>query len=443
MKVRIGLEVHVPLATRAKLFCPCPADPPEEPNRALCPTCTGQPGARPQGVNAQAVALGLATTRLLGCTLTQAPVFQRKHYVYPDLPNNYQRTSTPLGAAGRFWDVGITEAHLEEDPGAFDPKARHVDLNRSGTPLVEIVTEPDLDDPEDVATWLRVLRLTLERAGILREGAELKADVNVSVHGGDRVEVKNVVGGRNAAKAAAFEVDRQAKAAEAGETIVQETRHFDETKGTTHAMRRKETVGDYRYMPDPDLRPLDVAAHDPGQLDGPGIPETVRELTDELGLEMGEALAVLEDEALEALFDRLRATISEERAVDIAVQRLRSELDYRDTRLSELDVEADLLVELAEAWDREQITKQVFTRLLRDALDGKPVRDALDEERATEVELDGIVEEVIEAHPEVVEKVLDGKDGAINFLVGQVMAKTQGRADAREARELLEGRLAG
>ncbi len=443
MNVRIGLEVHVPLATRAKLFCPCPADAPREPNRAVCPTCTGQPGARPQGVNERALALAVTTTRLLGCQLTQAPVFQRKHYVYPDLPNNYQRTSTPLGTAGRFWDVGIIEAHIEEDPGAFDPKARHVDLNRSGTPLVEIVTAPDLTEPEDVATWLRVLRLTLERARILREGAELKADVNVSVHGGDRVEVKNVVGGRNAARAAAFEVQRQAEAVDAGETIVQETRHFDEGKGTTHAMRRKETVGDYRYMPDPDLLPLDTETHDPGPSDGPGIPGTVRELAQELGLEIGEALAVLEDEALEDLFDQLRATISQDRAIDIAVQRLRAELDYRDTRLSDLEVEADLIVELAEAWDDGDITKQVFTRLLRDALDGKGAREGLAKELATEVELEGIVAEVIEAHPEVVEKVREGKDGAINFLVGQVMAKTQGRADAREARELLEERLEG
>ncbi len=443
MNVRIGLEVHVPLATRAKLFCRCPADAPDEPNRALCPTCTGQPGARPQGINQRALALAVQTTRLLGCQLADAPVFQRKHYVYPDLPNNYQRTSTPLGSDGRLWEVGIIEAHLEEDPGAFDPKARHVDLNRSGTPLVEIVTEPDLTDPDDVAIWLRVLRLTLERAEVLREGAELKADVNVSIHGGDRVEVKNVVGGRNAAKAAAFEVDRQAKAVEEGKTIVQETRRFDETKGTTHAMRRKETVGDYRYMPDPDLLPLDLQAHDPGPLDGPGIPAKVRTLTEELGLEVGEALAVLEDQALEALFDELRATVSDALAVDIAVQRLRAELDYRDTRLSDLDVHFEILVELAEAWDQGEITKQVFTRLVRDALDGKPVDEALAQERETDVDLEGVTDAVIETHPEVVDKVRSGKEEAINFLVGQVMAKTQGRADAREARQLLEARLIG
>lgn len=443
-RTRIGLEVHVPLATEAKLFCSCPADAAEAPNTHLCPTCTGQPGARPQGINEEALAKAVRITRLMGCAPAKAPVIQRKHYVYPDLPNNYQRTSTPLGTDGRFWNVGILEAHIEEDPGAYDPKARHVDLDRSGTPLVEIVTAPDLRSPDAVADWLRVLRLTLERQGLVRPGAELKADVNVSLYGGDRVEVKNVVGARNAARAATFEVDRQRGILDAGNDVPMETRHFDESKGSTSASRRKETVGDYRYMPDPDLPPLGPERVDRGPIEGPLVTDTLEDMLETLDLEMGEALAILEDGALEQLFGQLRERVGDHRAVDIAVQRLRSELEYRGTTLTEMDLDPGLLLDLSEAWESGAITKQVFTRLLRAQMDGEPdVRQQLEQEEASEVDLGAVVEQVIEAHPDPVADYRAGKQGAINFLVGQVMAKTQGRADAQAARQALEAALEG
>ncbi len=438
---RIGLEVHVPLDTRAKLFCPCPADPPDKANTALCPTCTGQPGARPQGVNRKAVLLALKTARVLHARTQLASVVQRKHYVYADLPNNYQRTTTPIGDQGRFWDVGIREVHMEEDPGAYDPETRRVTLDRSGTPLVEIVTEPELRSADQVDEWIGVLRLSLERAGILRPGAELKADVNVSTAGGDRVEVKNVVGGRNAAKAVSFEITRQTREREAGREIPMETRHFDEAKGTTRPSREKETVGDYRYMADPDLRPIDLEALEGSVAAHEDIPGRIAEFQDLVGLELGEAMALLEDEALEALFDALQAEVEQELAIDIALRRLRGELEYRELTLSQADIDPEVLVELAKAWDEDAITKHVFTRLLRRALDGEEIRDELESEGSTDIDLDAVIRSVLEENPEAVADYEAGQEGALNYLVGQVMARTKGRADAKDAREGLIERL--
>ncbi|PSG95978.1 Asp-tRNA(Asn)/Glu-tRNA(Gln) amidotransferase GatCAB subunit B [Thermoplasmatales archaeon SW_10_69_26] len=438
---RIGLEVHVPLDTAAKLYCRCPAGEAQRPNAHVCPTCTGQPGARPRGVNERAVELAVQAARVLDCHREERSTVLRKHYVYPDLPNNYQRTTTPVGREGSFWEVGIREVHLEEDPGAFDPGEGTVDLNRSGRPLVEIVTEPDLSSPEEVTTWFRVLRLALERAGVARPEAELKADVNVSTDGGDRVEVKNVVGARNAARAARFEIDRQRRERDAGREVGMSTRHYDEAKHTTQPSREKETVGDYRYMDEPDLRPIDLSA--PAQrLDPPAdVPSRVRELRAEVDVELGEALALLEEPELEELFAELRERTDDGMAVDVVLHRLRGELDYRDTRLAESPARRDTVAELALAWHADEITKHVFTRLLRAHLDGEAIGDQLAAERDGGVDLEAAVEEAIEANPGAVDDYEAGEEGAVNYLVGQVMQATQGRADPKETRETLREAL--
>jgi aspartyl-tRNA(Asn)/glutamyl-tRNA(Gln) amidotransferase subunit B len=440
---RIGLEVHVPLATEAKLYCACPAGEPATANTHLCPTCAGQPGARPRGVNRRAVEHAVTAARVLGCRLEDDTVVQRKHYVYPDLPNNYQRTTTPVGREGRFWDVPIREVHLEEDPGALDPARGTVTLDRSGRPLVEIVTAPALKAPEQVDEWLDVLGLALDRAGVARPGAELKADVNVSTAGEDRVEVKNVVGGSNAEQAAAHEVRRQTRRRERGETVPRETRGFDEHDGTTHALRDKETVGDYRYMPDPDLPPVDLAPAAEAAPEPEDVPARLERLMDGVGLEPGEAIALLEDPRLEALFERVASRVPDERAVDIVLHRLRGELDYREITLSGLDVDPDPIVRLADAWTDGDITKPVFTRLLRGHLDGEDVEAELEQEAEASVDLGDAVAQAIEAHPDAVEDYERGEEAAVNFLVGQVLQATDGRADPKEAREALLERLDG
>jgi aspartyl-tRNA(Asn)/glutamyl-tRNA(Gln) amidotransferase subunit B len=303
------------------------------------------------------------------------------------------------------------------------------------------VTEPDLSSPEAVTTWFRVLRLALERAGVARHEAELKADVNVSTDGGDRVEVKNVVGARNAARAAEFEIERQRREREAGREVGMSTRHYDEAKHTTSESREKETIGDYRYMDDPDLAPIEFAPV-ADALEAPeDVPGRVRSLREELSIELGEALALLEEPELEQLLADLREQVADDHAVDVVLHRLRGELDYRDTTLAAFEGSTDTIADLAEAWHEDEITKHVFTRLLRAHLDGEAISDQLAAEREGGVDLAAAVREAIEANPGAVEDYEAGEAGAIDYLVGQVMQATQGRADPKATREALEAAL--
>ncbi|HWH07698.1 MAG TPA: Asp-tRNA(Asn)/Glu-tRNA(Gln) amidotransferase GatCAB subunit B, partial [Candidatus Thermoplasmatota archaeon] len=261
-RVRIGLEVHAYLRTRAKLFCACSADALAAPraNANVCPVCTGQPGAKPLAPNRAAFAHAVRLARALGSTLRPVVRVQRKHYFYPDLASNYQRTSEPVAEGGSLAGVRIRELHVEGDPGAFDPATGLVDDNRSGLPLVEIVTEPDFADPAHARRFLQELRLVLSYLDAWREEAGVKADCNVSVRGGERAEVKNVNSVRNVERALAHEVQRQLDARARGEPLPRETRHFDEATGRTARLRAKESEADYRHVPDPDLLPVDVAA---------------------------------------------------------------------------------------------------------------------------------------------------------------------------------------
>jgi len=282
---RIGLEIHIYVRTRAKMFCACPADPlgSPAPNTYVCETCTGQPGARPMAPNAAALAAGIRVARALGCRIRPATRFLRKHYWYPDLPSNYQRTSEPFAEGGTLAiatggsPVRIREIHWEEDPGAYDLDAGLVDYDRSGMPLLEIVTEPDLRSAEDARAFLQELAVVLRYLGCWREEAGVKTDVNVSLEGGARVEmsagetgghstragarveIKNVTGFRNAERAAAGEIARQRAGLAEGRPAVRETRGFDEASGETSRLRSKEEAVDYRFFPDPDLQ----AAHRP------------------------------------------------------------------------------------------------------------------------------------------------------------------------------------
>ncbi len=257
---RIGLEVHAYVRSRGKLFCTCDADflAAREPNANVCETCTGQPGAKPMAPNPAAIEAGVRVARALGAEITPVARFLRKHYFYPDLPSNYQRTSEPFARGGSLAGVAITEIHWEEDPGSYELRDGLVDYNRSGAPLLEIVTEPDVRSPAHARELLDELRLVLAYLGVGRAEAGIKADCNVSVAGGARVEVKNVNSVRNVEAALAFEIARQREAVARGERVERETRHFDEAAMRTVRLRVKETAADYRFLDDPDLPPFAV-----------------------------------------------------------------------------------------------------------------------------------------------------------------------------------------
>ncbi|HLD55297.1 MAG TPA: Asp-tRNA(Asn)/Glu-tRNA(Gln) amidotransferase GatCAB subunit B, partial [Candidatus Nanoarchaeia archaeon] len=250
--VKIGLEIHGYLVANEKLFCKCKAEhglKNSKPNMNICPICTGQPGAKPLLPNKEAINKVIQIALILGCKINNELVFQRKHYSWPDLPKGYQTTisgphAKPVGEHGKFLGIGITEAHLEEDPAAWNPKTGEIDYNRSGFPLVEIVTEPDFTSSEQVVDWLKQLIATLGYIKAIDKKMGIKSDVNVSIEGGARIEVKNVNSINNIKNTIEHEIERQTK----NLPKVQETRRYDETKGITTLMRTKEQAQDYRFI---------------------------------------------------------------------------------------------------------------------------------------------------------------------------------------------------
>lgn len=435
----IGLEVHVYLPTRSKLFCRCSADflSSPAPNTQVCHVCTGQPGAKPLAPNAAAMEGGVRLARALAMTLGRRTRFLRKHYFYPDLPSNYQRTSEPLATGGTLAGCALTEVHVEEDPGAYDPAAGTVDYDRAGAPLLELVTEPQLDSPAHARRFLAELRLALRYLGLSREEAGMKADCNVSVRGGARVEVKNVNSARNVERALAHEIERQSR-----EGAVRETRHFDEDTGRTTPMRTKESEADYRFLPDPDLRPVDLDA-----LQRALPPE---ESPFARRARIAQLASVTEEEASPLLDERGLADLYEANPTRtrfrFLVRDLRAELEHRATTLAASGVPLNDLSALVAAREEERITPQVATRLLRHALDHRGLGNTLVEElgHAAADPGDALVaaaRAAIAANPRAVADHRAGKQGAVNFLVGQAMRQLKGRADANALRSAVEDAL--
>lgn len=436
---RIGLEVHVSLRTRSKLFCACSADvlAASRANAQVCHVCTGQPGAKPLAPNRGAFEAALRLARAAGSALAPRTRFLRKHYFYPDLASNYQRTSEPVATGGRIAGCALWEMHVEEDPGAYDRESGLVDYNRSGAPLVEVVSAPELESPQHARRFLHELRLALDYLGIGRAEAGMKADCNVSLEGGERVEVKNVNGARNVERAIAQEIDRQRR-----EGAVRETRHFDEATGGTRAMRAKETEADYRYLPDPDLAPVDLAAL------ARALPEEEPPFARRARLA---ALAgVPEEEAAPLLGERAIADLFERRPTrarfQFLVRDLRAELDHRATTLAGSGVPLLDLDALLAAREADRITPQVATRLLRHAFDHRGLGDALEREEAAGSaprEVEEAARAAVASNPKAVADYRAGKPNAANFLVGQAMRRLEGRAEAAVVRAAVLRALQG
>lgn len=447
----IGLEVHIYVRTRAKLFCACPADFLAAPraNAHVCELCTGQPGAKPLAPNAAAFRAAARLARAVDAELATRVQFLRKHYFYPDLASGYQRTSEPVATGGVLAGARLRELHVEEDPGAYDPASGLVDYNRSGAPLVELVTEPDLDSPAHARRFLGELRLILDHLGIGRGEAGIKADCNVSLSGGERVEVKNVNSVRNVERALLHEVERQARELAAGRTIARETRHFDEQAGVTRSMRLKESEADYRLMPDPDLAPVDVAAL-AATLPAEEAPLARRARYARLvGVPEDACSPLVEDRALADAFDvalaRADARADARAAHAFFVRDLRAELDYRKIAYADAGLHAEHLADLIAALQEDRIKPQAATRLLRAALDGGDLKEGLAQELASGVGDDALgaaAREAVKANPKAVADHAAGKATAINFLVGQTMRHLKGRADANAVRRAVEDALA-
>ncbi len=463
--VRIGLEVHVQLnKLNTKLFCGCSTKYHDsEPNTHVCPVCLGLPGSLPV-INEKAVEYAMKIGLALNCSIVEQTQFHRKNYYYPDLPKGFQTTQYdfPIAGEGKIVIegedgervIGITRAHMEEDPGRLQhmgsidkSKGTLINYNRSGMTLIEIVSEPDMRSPKEARRYLDKLRSILDYLDVFDgdlEGA-MRVDANVSVFMGERVEVKNISSFKGAERALLYEIMRQKNHIRRGGEITLETRHFDEARGVTLSMRTKETENDYRYFPEPDLVPLRVADRVPEVLETlPELPDAKRErFVKEYGIIDMHARALTTEIKVADFYEAVAAKVDPKAAAVWVADVLKGELNYRDLSIDAFSVED--IVAIIELVTSDKITEQSGVEIIRTVRDngGKP-QDIVKEKGLLKVADDIVataVGEAIAENPEAVTDFHAGKEKSMNFLVGKVMQKTKGRADAREAREKLIAKL--
>ena len=478
----IGIEVHAQLRTQSKMFCGCPAAPPvgerDEPKPRTCPVCMALPGTLPV-INRRAVELVMLTGIALDCEIQTAAVrFERKNYFYPDLPKGYQisqyalplcangHLDVPVAAEGRSVRIGITRAHLEEDTARLQHGGRGyslVDFNRAGTPLMEIVTDPVIRTAEQARRYAEELRLVLVTIGASdgdMETGSMRIEGNVSLRPigtdafGTKVEVKNLNSFRSLERAMEFEVARQAEALERGERLMQETRGWHETEGRTISQRSKEEANDYRYFPEPDLPPLRPSEEWVAQLRAslPELPAARRaRYVDRMGLSAYDAGVLTADVTLADYFDAVVAAGAKPKPaanwVSGEFSRLLNQHAAERMRASQVALPpeglAELVAEVEEGRLSAAVAKQVLARCFES---GEMPRVVIVAEGLAQVSDAVVIAEAVDAvlreFPAQVADYRSGKTQLLGFLVGQVMKRTSGRAEARLVNDELRRRLA-
>lgn len=465
----IGLEVHVELATKTKIFCSCSTEFGGAPNTHTCPVCTGQPGSLPV-LNKQVVEYAMAVGLATNCQITQYSKFDRKNYFYPDNPQNYQISqlylpicrngSVEIETAAGKKQVRIHEIHMEEDAGKLVhdewEDVSIVDFNRSGVPLIEIVSEPDMRSADEVIAYLEKLRQTIQYLGAsdckLNEGS-MRADVNLSVREtgsrkfGTRTEMKNLNSFKAIAHAIEGERERQIELLEAGRKVVQETRRWDDNKESSHAMRSKEDAQDYRYFPDPDLVPLvipdewiaAVKARQPELRD-----EKLARYKKEYDIPEYDAKILTESKHMADLFEETTRICGKPKKVSnwlmVETMRLLKErgMDAEDIRFSPENL-AKLIGLVDSGTINGSVAKEVFELVFTDDTDPeKYVEEKGLKSMNDEGELRAAIEQVIKDNPQSVEDYHGGKEKALGFLVGQTMKATKGKANPGIVNKILK-----
>ena len=471
--VRIGLEVHVQLTSlKTKLFCGCSSDyKGKDPNSLTCPVCLGIPGALPV-LNEKAVEYAVMAALALNCKISERMFFFRKNYYYPDLPKNFQISQydkaggVPLAVNGYLEvDVGkkrkkvrIGRVHLEEDPGrlvhqgAIDTSPYTlVDYNRSGITLLEIVTEPDLSSPKEARVFLQKLRSILEHLGIFSGKMEgsMRCDANISLTGGTRAEVKNISSFKEVERALGFEIMRQKNLVKKGLSVKLETRHWDETRRVTISLRTKEEEHDYRYFPEPDLVPIVISDAFVEEVKGkmPELPEArISRFVDAYSLPRYDAEVLVSDKAMADFFEKTVKMYDRPKEVsNWMMGDLLRNLNENNIELTESKLSPESLVEMIKLIEEGVISGKIGKRVLPEiVLTGKNPSQIIKEKGWVKISsrnvLLDVVEKVFADNPKCVEDAL-ADEGAVNFLVGQLMRATKGKADPQLANQLIQEKL--
>ena len=468
-EVVIGLEVHAQLKTKSKIFAPDTNEFGQEPNSLTSPVTLGMPGVLPV-LNKEAVNMGILTGLALNCEIPSRCKFDRKQYFYPDLPKGYQisQYDEPICINGHIEingkRIGITRAHLEEDAGKLvhagaDGLAGSsyslVDLNRAGTPLLEIVSEPDMRSSEEARNYMEELRNIVRYIGVcdgnLEEGS-MRCDANISImpkgskEFGTRAEIKNVNSFSALQRAIEYEIDRQIEIVEEGGQVVQETRLWDDNARETKSMRGKEDAHDYRYFPEPDLMPLEISREWVQQIKDsmPELPNQKRARYKSLGLSEYDANVIVEQMGLALFFDKvLELGATPKIAVnfimgEIAAYLKEDHIEITDTKLTPENL-AELISLIEKGTISNNIGKQILVEMLKDGTKASVIVEKKGLSQITdEGAIKEIVQKVVDAHPSEVEAYKNGKTNLLGFFVGQVMKETKGRANPKTVNELLK-----
>lgn len=482
--VTIGLEVHAQLTTRSKMFCACPVEFGAEPNTLTCPTCLGLPGALPV-LNEGAIEKTILTGLMLGCEIPPVVKWDRKNYFYPDMPKNYQITQydQPLCLHGGvpLYDMGypkdaqktianpgkvvkLTRIHLEEDVAKSTHHERFttIDFNRAGTPLMEIVSEPDIESAEEAFAYLASLRQILVYGGVSdadMEKGQMRCDVNISVRPegqkdlGAKIELKNLNSMSAVRRAIKYEAERQIESLKRGEKLIQSTRRWDDDRGETSLMRTKEDAHDYRYFPDPDLLPLRTPALVAKVR--PQVPELPHEkrarFQQAYGCSPYDAGVLASDKSLASWYEAAIAAdtqVQPKKLANWVINDLLGALNDRRLELSECPVAPAGLTQLVVAVESGTISnnqaKEVFAEMFES---GRPAAEIIKAKGFEQVSdtgaLESMVDQILAANPERVAEVKSGNDKAMNWFTGQAMKASQGKANPKLVTEIVRRKLLG